>query len=264
MGFSKKALVGVVLLFMLPLNWQAVYASADYLQGHIYDVGTQQPIWGASVLMAFQGGIIGTSQTNEEGHYFIQGPFAPGDYTIIISAPGYATAVSTISVPPDWSGPLAGDFCLLSTIGPGMIKGWVQDFFTSCPIKGAVVTAFDGIEEWDFSSNNLGAYLGELPARTYTIEACADSYNVKRVEGIPVSAANSPVTQNFLLTPTTGACLDLNGDDKLSLADLVIGLQMLAGMQPLSFNGTNRDATGDEKFGMAEIIFMLQKISCLR
>lgn len=52
----------------------------------------------------------------------------------------------------------------------------------------------------------------------------------------------------------------MDGDGDVDLADAMLALQVLAGMEP---TGLELDAGvyGDGKIGMAEVIYMLQKVA---
>ena len=57
---------------------------------------------------------------------------------------------------------------------------------------------------------------------------------------------------------------DIDDSGEVDLADVILGLQVLAGITPAGLVEVDADVDGNGKIGMAEVIFNLQKVSGLR
>jgi hypothetical protein len=64
-----------------------------------------------------------------------------------------------------------------------------------------------------------------------------------------------------LLVPIPGDC---NGDGDVNLADAILALQILAGIEPISTCNTEADVNADAKIGLEEVIYILQTVSDIR
>ena len=57
---------------------------------------------------------------------------------------------------------------------------------------------------------------------------------------------------------------DLNDDSSVDLADAILALQVMAGIEPSTTVHKEADVNGDEKIGLAEVIYVFQLVSGLR
>ncbi|MDY6988733.1 MAG: dockerin type I repeat-containing protein [Thermodesulfobacteriota bacterium] len=57
---------------------------------------------------------------------------------------------------------------------------------------------------------------------------------------------------------------DVNGDDKVDIADAVLAFKILAGMQPPVTVSREADVNGDSRIGLEEILYIIEKIAGLR
>jgi hypothetical protein len=148
-------------------------------------------------------GII-TIQTGADGLYSITmdpGPY-DGDYTIDVSAAGFASQSSTFTIPNGAMIPL--NFTLLKQ---GTLAGHITDE-RGPPLGGAMVT----VGQFATSSDTAGAYSITVDPGTYPVTASAFGYT-------PVSAniaipSGVTVPQDFILSQTiTGAIAGTVTDD---------------------------------------------------
>jgi hypothetical protein len=79
------------------------------------------------------------------------------------------------------------------------------------------------------------------------------------------NSASGPVAINLPGAPPRG---DINGDDAVDLADAILTLKVLSGINPggilLNYPSSGADVNGDGQIGFEEIIHILQKASSLR
>ena len=57
---------------------------------------------------------------------------------------------------------------------------------------------------------------------------------------------------------------DVNDDSSVDLADAILALQVMAGIEPSATAHKEADVNGDNKIGIEEVIYILQKVSELR
>ena len=57
---------------------------------------------------------------------------------------------------------------------------------------------------------------------------------------------------------------DVNGDGNVDLADAILALQVMAGIEPSATVYQEADVNGDNKIGMEEVVYIIQKVSGLR
>jgi|GEM_PF-5512599 len=112
---------------------------------------------------------------------------------------------------------------------------------------------------WDFgdgqSSSEASPVHVYTTAGTYTVKLTVFSlttYDTKTISSF-ISVAGSA-------TPAKG---DINNSGTVDLADAIIGLQVLAGLNPSGVN-VGADVNGDKKIGLPEVIYILQKVAGLR
>ena len=56
---------------------------------------------------------------------------------------------------------------------------------------------------------------------------------------------------------------DVNGDTNVNLADAILALKVIVGLNPTGIN-LNADVNGDNKIDLAEVIYVLQHVAGLR
>ena len=113
---------------------------------------------------------------------------------------------------------------------------------------------------WESEESTTGtslAYAGPfLPAGSYTYYLhTRDGYGNMSMIQVP-----------FMMPPLKG---DLNGDNKVDLADAVLALRILGGFSPTTglradYAASGTDVNGDNKAGLAELEFILQSAAGLR
>jgi len=106
-----------------------------------------------------------------------------------------------------------------------------------------------------------------LPAGTYTVTAEAQGFLSQSRSGITVNV-DSTTKLNFSLLPEAKKG-DINNDNKIDLADLIIVLRSLTGLETTglirdNYAAAGVDVNGDNKVGIEEAIYILQEVSGLR
>ena len=107
-----------------------------------------------------------------------------------------------------------------------------------------------------------GYYLGTGPAGTYTVTISADGYESNDFSDV-VIPVGGVINRNFGLDPTITKG-SINGDSVVDMADAILALQVLSGIESSSIIYKQADVNDDNKIGLEEIIYILQEISELR
>jgi YD repeat-containing protein len=72
-------------------------------------------------------------------------------------------------------------------------------------------------------------------------------------------------TISAVVLPVKG---NINGDDSINLADAILALKVLSGLDPVGirsdYKASDSDIDGNKKIGPEEVIYILQKVSGLR
>lgn len=111
--------------------------------------------------------------------------------------------------------------------------------------------------DWSgYSSATSKTYI-DLPNGSYTffVRAKDGSSNVDQ----------SPASRSFTVDhPYSGGYGDVKQDGKVDLLDVILALQVCAGIKPAEEVNNQADVNGDRKIGLAEVIYILQRVSELR
>ena len=157
-------------------------------------------------------------------------------------------------------------------LGPGYIKGKISDAL-DVGVGGAVLRSniVSGTATTTLAGTGVtttgGYYLMLLPAGTYTVTAEAQGFLSQSRSGITVNV-DSTTKLNFSLLPEAKKG-DINNDNKIDLADLIIVLRSLTGLETTglirdNYAAAGVDVNGDNKVGIEEAIYILQEVSGLR
>ena len=141
---------------------------------------------------------------------------------------------------------------------------YATDYFTNDWIGGVNTTP-------------SGTYILLLPGeKTYRVRACPSCSNLMAYvdefyddtqdynAALPVFVATGQLTPGIDFELSFQEVLgDLNGDGFVTLADAIVGLQVLVGLTPENVN-YGADVNEDGKLGLAEVIYVLQLVAGLR
>ena len=224
-----------------------------WLEGHVYSAYDNAAITGATVL------INGVTIVTGTGGYYL-GLLTPDTYPVEVSATGFTTRTTPeipavtvpegdtetrefwlapdVQVPDPAFGPLPGTFTT------------VIDVALTCPNPSAQIYYTTNGSEPDEGST---LYTGPIPlTQTTTIKAKAYLF------GFTPSYA---VTADYIIDSTDG---DLSGEGDVDLIDVVMAMQVIAGIEPASDVLLSGDVNGDSRIGLEEVIYILQAIAGLR
>jgi hypothetical protein len=165
--------------------------------------------------------------------------------------------------------------CTLDNAGPVIDSGQLL------PVPGAVINdstpVISGVYADQLSAIDPGSVVLKVDGLPVTGQAVVSSTGVVYTPLVPLAeGAHSvelfvadewgyealPMTWSFTIDLTQKG--DVNSDESIDLADAIISLQVVSGIQPVSPVYRAADVNGDGKIGMEEAIFILQKISGLR
>ncbi len=146
----------------------------------------------------------------------------------------------------------------------GMLIGQVTDAFGN-GISGALIRAVSGDEEIVGVSAEGGVFLLVLPVGTHSVTA--------EIDGISQPAGEVTITElnhtSLSVSLDYAVAGDLDADGQATVADAVLALQVLAGIDTGSglrpdFDGSDADVDGDGKVAFPDIIHLLQDVGDLR
>jgi hypothetical protein len=127
----------------------------------------------------------------------------------------------------------------MATLGPGLAVTFSSLTTSVCSVSGSTVTG--------------------IAAGTCTVAA--------NQSGNANFDAATQVSQNIILSSTKVPC-DLNGDGEVTMADAIIALQIMAGIQSPGLRSdyatSGAAVNGYGKIGQAELIYILQKVARIR
>jgi len=165
--------------------------------------------------------------------------------------------------------------CTLDNAGPVIDSGQLL------PVPGAVIDnstpVISGVYADQLSAIDPGSVVLKVDGLPVTGQAVVSSTGVVYTPLVPLAeGAHSvelfvadewgyealPMTWSFTIDLTQKG--DVNSDESIDLADAIISLQVVSGIQPVSPVHRAADVNGDGKIGLEEALFILQKISGLR
>jgi hypothetical protein len=141
----------------------------------------------------------------------------------------------------------------------GWIRGHVYNAFTGQSITAASVTV--GVSAFDTALD--GYYLAQIPPGTYAVDATASGYVSKSFAGVVIPEGNL-VTKDFGLYPLSLMKGDVDGNLSVNLADAVLAMGVLAGIENIQSVNQEGDVNSDGKIGIEEVIYILQDVCELR
>lgn len=130
----------------------------------------------------------------------------------------------------------------------GWIRGYVYNVSTENPVSEFEVAVGDSIIK-----ANSGYYLGEKSPGPYSVSVKAEGYEDSATVEVYIPEGDT-VTKNFGLIPVA-VDVDISGDGKTDLADVILGLQILSGTAKSS---NKADVDGDAKVGLADVIYVMR------
>jgi len=144
-----------------------------------------------------------------------------------------------------------------------MVIGQVTDLLGN-GIGGAVITVA-GVSGAAISLSN-GYYIMFLPTGTFDITADIPGSAPFTHENVVVTTENH-TSLNFTIDIVKKG--DINGDGKTDMADAIICLKVVSGLDSSglirpTYSTTDADVNRDNKIGMEEVVNILQNISGLR
>jgi len=144
----------------------ALCTGQGYLDGHVTDSLSGQPIQNATITAVRTQGGSWVRHTDATGYYTMTVP--QGDFTVTASHPHYTTASQSAVVITDTVTTV--DFALVPR---GHLFGYVTDGDNGFPLKGALVTADDGTSD---ETDATGYYEMYLDAGTHIVTATMQNY----------------------------------------------------------------------------------------
>jgi hypothetical protein len=149
----------------------------------------------------------------------------------------------------------------IAPVFDGIIKGLITNASSGQPVSCNLIEMIATSAGASGVCTSEG-YIIFHPLGNFTVTIDAQGYAPKN-KGLTVVAGNNQL--NFELSAeTTGIPGDLDGDTFVTMADAIIALQVMAGMQPQNirsdYTTSNADVNGNG-IGMAEVLFILQKVT---
>jgi len=221
-----------------------------WIEGHVYSAYDDTPIVGATVL------IDGVSLTTGTGGYYL-GIFTEDTYTAEISATGFTMrTVTDISI--QALGVTTREFWMgledqvpepefVTTPGTFTTVTSVELF---CINQGADIRYTTDGSEPDANSLLYTNPISVTETVTIKVKAFLDAYT-----------PSDTITGEFVIDLADG---DLSGEGEVNLVDVIMGLQGIAGIEPVTDVLMSGDVNADGKVGLEEIIYILQAMAGLR
>lgn len=157
------------------------------ITGQVTDSSTGAAIAGATISYS-----AGSTTSDSSGNYTLSN-VAPGNYTVTVSATGYTSLSSKVSVTSGVTATLNFQLTASANV-PGTIKGRVTNISTGGAVSGATVS-FSGVSTTTDSSGNYS--LSNVTPGTYSVTASHSGYfNVTHTATL---ASGATVTLNFAM-----------------------------------------------------------------
>ncbi|MDA3832705.1 MAG: hypothetical protein PF495_04850, partial [Spirochaetales bacterium] len=126
---------------------------------------------------------------------------------------------------------------------------------------------------YSWSTSNLrnfdssdSSYYGEpsyFKGHSDGLYAVTDDWYGYSLFTMPGDTKDNSTSRQLKITLISTLTGDLNGDTKVNLADAILALKVVAGLNPTGIN-SSADVNGDGKIGLAEVIYILQHVVGLR
>jgi len=223
-----------------------------WIEGHVYSAWDDTPIKGSTVL------IDGVELLTGTGGYYL-GIFQSDTYSVQISATGFITrtvpgiTISELDITTRefWMGledQVAEPYFVTDPGTYNTVIGVELD----CTNGGAQIRyTTDGSEPDENSSDYVrGSFIQITETTTIKARAFLDAFT-----------PSNTIEGEFVIDLADG---DLSGEGDVDLIDVIMGLQVIAGINPTLDVLLSGDVNGDGKVGLEEIILILQEIATLR
>ena len=159
--------------------------------------GRGEPVPGAQILVAGEGGRPLDGSTDPAGKFRIPGLVAGRAVILFVSADGYAARQSNATPP--------AENVAITLDTSGVVRGRVEDAATNAPVAdfsisrsepagqagGMVVRLAGGNEQRSFHSEDGSFELPDVPPGRWTIRAEAPGYRIAEVSGVDVAAGGT-------------------------------------------------------------------------
>ncbi len=199
-GYQSKTVGASVITNTTTIVDFALDQPPGAIAGTVTDASTGNPIPGATINILQGTTLITSILTDTNGQYSIS-EFAPGNYTVIASAPNFSAAVAGATVTA--GNTTTVNFALLAN--PGSISGTVTDAATTNPIPGATVQVRNSfvVIATALTDANGNYNFPNLPPDTYSVTASAPGF--QREVKIATVITNQVTVVNFALNSNPGA-----------------------------------------------------------
>jgi hypothetical protein len=140
----------------------------------------------------------------------------------------------------------------------GWIEGHVYNQATGVPVVNANVA----IESTDLTTGDGGYFLGVFQPGNYNIIVTATGYETLNTPGVVIPEGDL-TTKDFSLAPVSSEG-DINGDGPTNLADAVMAMQIMVGLDPGQDVYLQNEVNDNSQIDLEEAVFILQKTAGLR
>ncbi len=175
----------------------ALQLNPGAITGTVTNASNGQPLPGTTISVYSNLTVIGSALTDANGLYSIN-ELAPGNYTVVASAPGFnSSAVGAIVTANTTT---VVDFALAAT--PGTISGTVIDAVTMSKIPGAAINVFSGqtLIASALTDSNGFYQIQNLSPDNYAVTASKATYQTQAI-GAMVTAGTTTTVDFALIKP---------------------------------------------------------------